>query len=101
MKQKIDLSLFENAFKNFGRSEQFSCRGLRCLFEYLEELEDSTGEEIELDVVALCCDYSEDNLSTVLKEYNLDSLEELRDHTTVIMVDSETDEDPTIIYGSF
>jgi len=33
--------------------------GARALAEYLEEYEDSTGEEIELDVVAIRCDYAE------------------------------------------
>lgn len=100
MKQTIDFSLFEQAFKNYNRTSNFPT-GLRSLFEYLEEYEDSTGEQIELDVVALCCDYSEDKLSEVLKNYSLDSIDELRDNTQVIMVDQETDEDPTIIYQQF
>ena len=33
--------------------------GARAMAEYLEELEDDTGEELELDVVAIRCDYSE------------------------------------------
>lgn len=100
MKQQVDFSTFETAFKNFNRVDNFPT-GLRELFAYLEEYEDSTGEEIELDVIALCCDYHEEKLSVVLKEYNLESLEELRDNTTVIMVDDESDEDPTIIYQGF
>jgi hypothetical protein len=33
--------------------------GACALAEYLEEYEESTGEELELDVVAIRCDYSE------------------------------------------
>ena len=33
--------------------------GARALAEYLEEYEESTGEELELDVCALRCDFSE------------------------------------------
>ena len=33
--------------------------GARALVEHLEELEEETGEPIELDVVAIRCDYSE------------------------------------------
>jgi len=36
-----------------NRKTNFSYEGLEILFEYLEELEESTGEEIELDVIAL------------------------------------------------
>jgi len=96
MKQSIELHQFQDAFRNMGRQDQFSRKGLRVLFEYLEEYEESTGEEIELDVIGLCCDYSEDSIENVLKEYSLDSIEDLQDNTTVIMVDDET-----IIYVGF
>lgn len=95
MKQSIGLHQFQDAFRNMGRKDQFSHDGLCKLFEYLEEIEDSTGEEIELDVIALCCDYTEDSIANVLKEYDLETLEEIQDRTTVIMVDDET-----IIYGA-
>ena len=59
MKQTINSSEFVDAFRAHGRQNQFSYDGLRALFEYLEEMEDGMGEEMELDVIALCCDYSE------------------------------------------
>ena len=37
----------------------WSYGGARALVEYLEELEDELGEEIELDVIALRCEYTE------------------------------------------
>ena len=37
----------------------WSYAGARALVEYLEELEDDIGEEIEFDVVALRCEYTE------------------------------------------
>jgi hypothetical protein len=43
------------ADKNAG----WSYAGARALAEYLEELEEDTGEEIELDFVAIRCDFSE------------------------------------------
>ena len=100
MKQRVNFSTFESAFRDYNRLDNFPT-GLRELFKYLEEYEESTGEDLELDVIVLCCDYHEEKLSVVLKEYSLKSLEELRDHTQVIMVDSEDDEDPTIIYQGF
>jgi hypothetical protein len=37
----------------------WSNAGARALAEYLEEMEEETGEEMELDVVAIRCDFSE------------------------------------------
>jgi len=55
MKQTITKYDFIDAFRNAGREDNFSYEGLCALFDWLEEL----GEEIELDVVALCCEFSE------------------------------------------
>jgi len=41
------------------RREQFSRPALEALFEYLDDFSEEMGEDIELDVVAICCDYSE------------------------------------------
>jgi len=59
MKQSINSYQFEQAFREMGRGDQFSYEGLNALYEYLEELEEGTGEEMELDVIALCCDFAE------------------------------------------
>lgn len=100
MKQTVHYQDFRKAFEDYNRLNNFP-EGLRDLFNYLEGYEQDTGEEIELDVIALCCDYHEEKLQTVLKEYDLDSLDELRDHTTVIMVGDESEDNPTIIYQAF
>jgi hypothetical protein len=42
-----------------GRGEQFSYEVLTILFEGLEQYEVDTGEEVDFDVIALCCDFSE------------------------------------------
>lgn len=59
MHQSINVYAFRDAFRSAGRGEQFSYEGLGALFEYLEELEESIGEPYELDVISLCCDFSE------------------------------------------
>ena len=50
---------FSDAFQKMGRGDKFSYEGLIALFDYLEMLEDDIGEPIELDVISLCCEYSE------------------------------------------
>lgn len=42
-----------------NRSDNFSFKGKKALFDYLEQYEEGTGQEIELDIVALCCEYTE------------------------------------------
>jgi len=41
------------------KPHNFSYKGRQALFEMLESYEDDTGEEIEFDPIALCCEYSE------------------------------------------
>jgi hypothetical protein len=54
------------------RKENFSYEGLRLLFDYLEEVEADSGVEIELDVIALCCDFTEfQSLQAVAEEYGI------------------------------
>jgi len=92
MKQSINMYDFERAFKNFER-DNFSYDGLKALFEYLEEYEEGTGEEVELDVIALCCDYAEYDS---LKEYNDDygtkysEIDAIQNDTTLIKIDDNS-----------
>jgi len=89
MKQSVNMYDFERAFKRFER-DNFSYDGLKALFEYLEDYEEDTGEEVELDVIALCCDYMEYDS---LKEYNDDygtkysEIDAIQNDTTLIKID--------------
>lgn len=93
MKQTINFYDFERAFKDYDRIDNFSNAGLKALFNYLEEYEDSTGEEIELDVIALCCEFSEyESLEDFQANYGTDyeSIDDIEDNTIVIMIDNES-----------
>ncbi len=71
MKQTITFGQFQDAFYNMDRQGQFSYPAKKALFEYFEEYEDSVGEEIELDVIALCCDYVEyENIGEFWLDYD-------------------------------
>ena len=96
MKTSVSREDFVRSFNEMGRESNFSPLGRRKLFDYLEQYEEDCGTEIELDVIAICCDYSEDAIEAVLKNYDLESIEELRDNTQVIEVDDET-----IIYQNY
>jgi len=93
--ERYDYSMFERRFRDYGRLGQFP-KGLRALFDYFESLSEDIGEDIKIDVIALCCEYTESTISEALKCYDLKSIEELRYETTVIDVD-----DDTIIYANY
>ena len=59
MKKTINEFEFIEEFKTMNRSDNFSRHGKKALFEYLKELEEDMGEDIELDIIALCCEFEE------------------------------------------
>jgi tRNA A37 threonylcarbamoyltransferase TsaD len=89
MKTTVNIYDFQRAFKAYDR-DNFSYEGLKALFEHLEQYEDDTGEEVELDVIALCCEFTE---YACLEDFQEDygeefkTLEEIGEHTTVIPVE--------------
>lgn len=70
--QTVGLYDFREAFKRCNRQDQFSYEGLEILFEYLEEYSDSTGENVEFDVIALCCEYYESSIDELIENYDID-----------------------------
>ena len=91
MKQTVNFTMFCDKFRAMDREDNFSYYGLRALFNYLEELKDSCGIDIELDVIALCCDFTEyDNLDAFRSEYgkgdDYPTIDKIRDQTIVIEI---------------
>ena len=96
MKTTVNQSEFVDAFHRYNRYEQFGYNALCSLFDYFEQIEDDTGEEMELDVIAICCDYSVDSVSDIASNYSIDVdgldddeareavLEYLNDNTSVV-----------------
>ena len=69
---KTTLSTYEiaNALKS-DENAAWSWNGANALEEYFEQLEEETGEEMELDVCAIRCDFSEyESLSDWLMEHH-------------------------------
>ena len=89
MIQTINQSQFIDAFRAMGRKDQFSYNALCALFEYLEEID----EGYDLDVIELCCEYSEySDLEEFNDAYNNGdadnnySIEDIESCTTVIPI---------------
>jgi hypothetical protein len=94
MKQSVDLYTFRRAFESL-RPDNFSYQAQEALFDYLEEYEESSGVEIELDVIALCCEYTEyESLAEFQKAYGdgetYETIEDIEQETTVIRVDDDS-----------
>ena len=88
MKTTVNFSEFCDAFEL--RKENFSYGGKRALFDYLEQYEEDTGQEIELDVISLCCGYSEyKTLQEFQDNYGdeYSKIEDIENRTTVIKID--------------
>ena len=87
----IDIYDFRRAFVDYNRADQFSYDGLGALFDWLDELSADTGTPYELDVIALCCEFTEySDFSEIYDNYsntNIENIEDLRDYTTVIEFD--------------
>ena len=70
MKTTLNTSDIAHALKS-DENAAWSWNGAHALAEYLEEYEESTGEELELDVCAIRCDFSEsESLQDWLMEHH-------------------------------
>lgn len=68
----FDENDFINEFKAYNRMDNFSLNGLRILFESLEQTAIDCEMSIEMDVIALCCEYNEDTLADIIDNYDID-----------------------------
>jgi len=70
MKKSITKCQFHDEFKAYNRQDNFSYDGLNALYDYLEQYEEDTGCDVELDVIAICCEYTEyDSADEAASEY--------------------------------
>ena len=70
MKTTINQYEFASWFEQH-RPNNFSYKGRQALFEMLESYENDTGEEIEFDPIALCCEYTEyEDMEEFWKDYD-------------------------------
>jgi len=86
MKQTITVSQFHDAFINMNREYNFSYEGRQALFDWIVELDEESDTETELDVIALCCEFTEyDSLIDIQAVYfDVETIEDVSDNTLVI-----------------
>jgi hypothetical protein len=111
MKTSVNFCDFVDAFRAYDRYDQFGYEALQIIFNYLEEYEASIGEEIELDVVAICCDFTVEHYSDIAENYGieLDPEDDEQKHiqqvkafleTETIML-GQTEDQCNIVYQAF
>lgn len=104
MKQTINLSQFRDEFQSI-RPNNFSYEGLEILYDYIDEM----IPDYDLDVIELCCDYSEESIEELIRSYSIDCdgieddeidahvLDYINDHSIVLGVTY----DGSIVYQNF
>ena len=74
-----------NSNKYNQHKDNFSYGGKKALYKYLVDLEEDTGVEMEMDWIAICCDYTEwDSKQELLEYYDEKSLDDMMDKTEVV-----------------
>ena len=89
MIETVNEYRFIDAFMRI-RPDNFTRSGLQALYDYFIQLEDDIGEQIELDVIAICCEFSQyKDLQEISEAYDRDfnDSEDLSDYTQVIDFD--------------
>ena len=76
---------FKQAFNSI-RPNNFSYEALEAMYEYFDDLSEDIGQPYELDVISICCEFTEyENLEEVQSNYwDIKSLDDLQYHTRVI-----------------
>jgi len=91
MKQTVYFNDFYDVFQS-KRPDDFSYEGLKALFDYLEQYEQDCDQELELDVIALCCDFAEyDSIDQFRSDYGdeYQTFDDIEQKTTLIKIDDE------------
>lgn len=79
MKQTVYEQDFVESFDKMDRSSNFTVAGRRALYNALIDFEDSTGIEQDLDVIGLCCTFTEYADFAEYKENYSDDAESIDD----------------------
>lgn len=90
---------FVKSFDDVNRSSNFSVAGRKALFNWFTELEEDCGMEnqMELDPIAVCCEYSEyADINELKQDYSVpedcedddEALDYFRNETIVLELDN-------------
>lgn len=112
MKTTVYRSEFHDYFTTSDTyKNNFSYEGREILFNWIEELDSDTGEETELDIVALCCDFAESNIEELIFDYGYlmdpeaikdsEYIREFLQDNTMLCGQYDQGEDTFFVYAQF
>lgn len=77
---EVTETMFKDAFRSADRLDNFSHEALGMLYDYLENTEEDTGQPVELDVIAICCEFEEADADEVRDNYSLDDEQDVEEY---------------------
>jgi len=83
---RVTESIFIDSFQAI-RPDNFSYAGLQTLYEYFTDMD---SEEMELDVIGICCDFCQYTEEEALEAYGVESMYELVQETIVLECSDDT-----------
>ena len=69
MLMKVSKDEFVNQFRAYNREENFSIAARKTLFEYIEEMEEDTGNQTVIDFISLCVTWKEYDYDEIIQAY--------------------------------
>lgn len=95
--KRVSFNDFLQEFEKHGRKDQFSYEAKKALYEYLNQISDDLGKPLKLDVIALCCEFTEyESLQEFNNDYSyslghdVDCIDDIYNYTTVIQIDKNS-----------
>lgn len=92
----LDKSTFSHLFDMYKREDSFTSLARDRLYDYLSGLSEDMGSDIEVDVIEICCNWSEYTEWELVREYghlcdsdtDIDELVNImREHTILLEVE--------------
>lgn len=111
--QTVNVYDIIDLVNKYGRMDNFGYHGWKKLFEYMENLSDDMGEDMELDIVAWCCEYtmleSAQEVFDAYEQINPGGWEDMNDEEKLEVIEAFLQEntqvvcceDDCIIFGCF
>lgn len=81
---------FQHQFLLHRRQHQFTSDALRVIFNHIEEMAEDSEKPYQLDVIELCCEFSEYKTEDALVEYRCKDEEELSQNYFVLNVNDDS-----------
>tara|TARA_R100000808_G_C2140183_1_gene147996 strand:+ start:745 stop:1050 length:306 start_codon:yes stop_codon:yes gene_type:complete len=89
----ITLSRFRDYFNQSDQyKNNFSYEGLKALYDYLWDLSEDRGEDIEMDYVAFACEFAEyEDFKHFQEDYkDIGNMDDLEQQTEVIKINDSS-----------